>query len=64
MATPREDSSNISISHTEAADIELELNELLSTDQQELPLTDVLVETMSESLQNNTTVADNTNNEQ
>ena len=35
MTTPRGDSSNMSISETEAADIELELNELPSPDQQE-----------------------------
>ena len=52
MATPREESSNISISQREAADIELELIELRSPDQQEWQPTGVPVETLSATLQN------------
>ena len=52
METPREESSNISISQREAADIELELIELRSPDQQEWQPTGVPVETLSATLQN------------
>ena len=40
-----------SISHTQAAHIELELNELPSLDQQDLPLSDVLAASLNEVLQ-------------
>ena len=63
MEPPREDLDNMFISQTEAADIDLELNELPCPDRQEWPLTDVLVKKLSDTLQNHTTVADNTDNE-
>ena len=62
MATPQKDSNNMSISQTEAADMGLALKELPSPHQQEWQLTDVLMETLSETLQSHTTVADNTDN--
>ena len=63
MATPQGDSRNISLSQTEAADIEFELKEFSSPGQQEWPLADVLVETLGEALQDHATAADKTNNE-
>ena len=60
---PLDNSDDVSISQAEAADIELELNEFRSLDQQELPLSDILAETLSEALQDRTTVVDNTGNE-
>ena len=63
MATPQGDSCNVSLSLTEAANVELDLNELPSPNQQEWLLVDVLVETLAEALQDHATAADNTNNE-
>ena len=62
---PLDNPDDISISQAEAANIELELNELPSLDQQELPLSDMLAETLSEALQHRflTTVVDNAGNE-
>ena len=56
---PLDNPDDISLSQAEAANIELELNELPSLDQQELPLSDMLAETLSEALEDQTTVVDN-----
>ena len=63
MKTPQDIPDDMSTSQTEAADIELELNELPSLDQQELPFSNKLAETLNEALQSPTAVFDNSGNE-
>ena len=54
----------VSISQTEAADIELELNELPSLDPQELPSIDMLAETLGEAPQEQANPIECSNSEQ
>ena len=54
----------VAISQTEAADIELELNELPSLDPQELPSIDMLAETLGEAPQEQASPMEGSNGEQ
>ena len=61
--TTSQDNEEMKISQTEAADIELEFNELISLDQQGLQLSDMLAESLDEELQGHTVADNNSRNE-